>query len=65
MRGLRCIAFHAELGGAPSEVLEPERTLTLPEKPAPDGLVTIRAHPNFRLFATMNPGGDYGLWAQS
>ncbi len=49
-----------------NSVLEPSRTLTLAEKGGdlPDedfgeGSVII-GHENFRVFATMNPGGDFG-----
>lgn len=40
-------------------VLEPGRTLTLAEKGG-DASEVIVAHPEFRIVATMNPGGDYG-----
>ena len=39
-----------------NSVLEPGRTMTIAEK----GGEVIQAHPNFRVFATMNPGGDFG-----
>jgi midasin len=39
-----------------NSVLEPGRTLTIAEK----GGEVVRAHPNFRVVATMNPGGDFG-----
>jgi MoxR-like ATPase len=42
-----------------NSVLEPSRTLFLAEKGGTDAEV-IRASPQFRLFATMNPGGDFG-----
>lgn len=46
-----------------NSVLEPSRTLVLAEKGG-DGSAedssTIVAHSDFRVFATMNPGGDYG-----
>lgn len=44
-----------------NSVLEPARTLVLAEKgsSSPDDLV-IKGHKRFRLFATMNPGGDFG-----
>ncbi|XP_022152480.1 midasin isoform X2 [Momordica charantia] len=42
-----------------NSVLEPERTLALAEKGG-QFLETVTAHPEFFLFATMNPGGDYG-----
>ena len=40
-------------------VLEPSRTITLAEKGG-DGEATVVAHPDFRIIATMNPGGDFG-----
>jgi len=40
-------------------VLEPGRTLTLPEKGGSE-VEELVAHPNFLLLATMNPGGDFG-----
>ena len=56
-----------------NSVLEPSRTLTLAEKGGEgtscvhesDSVVQtfsseIRAHEDFRIFATMNPGGDFG-----
>ena len=56
-----------------NSVLEPSRTLTLAEKGGEgpscvhesDGMAKvfgseIQAHENFRIFATMNPGGDFG-----
>jgi len=39
-----------------NSVLEPSRTLTIAEK----GGEVIVAHPEFRVLATMNPGGDFG-----
>ena len=39
-----------------NSVLEPGRTITIAEK----GGEVVHAHPNFRVFATMNPGGDFG-----
>ncbi|CAN8018551.1 unnamed protein product [Ixodes persulcatus] len=39
-----------------NSLLEPERTLLLPE----EGGRQLVAHPQFRLLATMNPGGDFG-----
>lgn len=51
-----------ELNLAPSEVLEAlnrvlddNRELFIPETS-----VTIKAHPDFRIFATQNPPGTYG-----
>ena len=49
-----------------NSVLEPSRTLVLAEKGADamgaDGLAShvVVAHDYFRIFATMNPGGDFG-----
>lgn len=43
-----------------NSVLEPGRTLTLAERSSVDEDSVIKAHPQFRLFATMNPGGDFG-----
>lgn len=49
-----------------NSVLEPERSLTLVEKGGvmdESGAIQIEAfsaHPDLRLLATMNPGGDYG-----
>ncbi|RNF03864.1 MDN1, midasin-like protein [Trypanosoma rangeli] len=40
-----------------NSVLEPSRVITLAEKSTAD---VIYAHENFRVFATMNPGGDFG-----
>ena len=44
-----------------NSVLEPERTLLLAEKGGQQGDIdVIVAEDDFRVFATMNPGGDYG-----
>jgi len=45
-----------------NSVLEPERTLLLAEKGGSrnNAAEQIVADMNFRLVATMNPGGDYG-----
>ena len=45
-----------------NSVLEPSRTLVLAEKgnPASEEDRIISASQNFQLFATMNPGGDFG-----
>ena len=44
-----------------NSVLEPERMLLLAEKSVDSESVDeIKAHPKFRIVATMNPGGDYG-----
>ncbi|KAF5382460.1 hypothetical protein D9615_002742 [Tricholomella constricta] len=45
-----------------NSVLEPDRTIVLAEKGGGDELVdpAIIADDNFKLIATMNPGGDYG-----
>ena len=40
-----------------NSVLEVERQLTLAES---SESLTLTAHPDFRIVATMNPGGDYG-----
>lgn len=42
-----------------NSVLEPGRSLTLAEKGGSAGEVVV-AHPDFRIVATMNPGGDFG-----
>ncbi|KAK2951167.1 putative ribosome export associated1 [Blattamonas nauphoetae] len=42
-----------------NSVLEPTRTLWLSEKGG-DDIEAIKAVDSFRLFATMNPGGDFG-----
>lgn len=42
-----------------NSVLEPARTLTLAEKGGAH-VEELTAHVDFRLVATMNPGGDYG-----
>jgi midasin len=46
-----------------NSVLEPSRTLTLAEKGGSaeeEGIDEIHGAENFRIFATMNPGGDFG-----
>ncbi|CAK0816585.1 unnamed protein product, partial [Prorocentrum cordatum] len=44
-----------------NSVLETDHFLLLAEKPATGRqLEEVRAGPTFRLFATMNPGGDFG-----
>ena len=47
-----------------NSVLEPERTILLAEKGGGDGNLNeveqITAMENFHIFATMNPGGDFG-----
>ena len=44
-----------------NSVLEPEHSLLLAEKPLTGAdLEVVHALPTFRLFATMNPGGDFG-----
>jgi midasin (ATPase involved in ribosome maturation) len=49
-----------------NSVLEPSRTLVLAERGGDlsvedsRGNTVIEAHENFRIFATMNPGGDFG-----
>lgn len=48
-----------------NSVLEPEQTLLLAEKGsgvdgADDGVEQVVAQEGFRVFATMNPGGDFG-----
>ena len=50
-----------------NSVLEPSRTLVLAEKGGDlsdnehsNDSTEVKAHENFRLFATMNPGGDFG-----
>ena len=47
-----------------NSVLEPSRTLVLAEKGTSEeedgGSRQIKAHESFQLFATMNPGGDFG-----
>uniref|UniRef100_A0A7S3VEM6 Midasin n=1 Tax=Chaetoceros debilis TaxID=122233 RepID=A0A7S3VEM6_9STRA len=50
-----------------NSVLEPSRTLVLAEKGGDLSVdedssdnTEIKAHENFRVFATMNPGGDFG-----
>src|SRR5690606_15283181 len=42
-----------------NSLLEPERTIVLTEKGGAQ-VEQLRAHPEFRFLATMNPGGDYG-----
>ncbi|KAJ8602422.1 hypothetical protein CTAYLR_001228 [Chrysophaeum taylorii] len=42
-----------------NSLLEPGRTITLAEKGG-DRLEEVVAAPSFRVFATMNPGGDHG-----
>jgi len=42
-----------------NSVLEPERMLLLAEK-GDGSMDEIRAHPNFCILGTMNPGGDFG-----
>lgn len=42
-----------------NSVLEPGRSVTLAEKGGA-GADLVVAHPDFRIVATMNPGGDYG-----
>ena len=42
-----------------NSVLESGRALTLPEKGGSE-VEEIVAHPDFRVLATMNPGGDFG-----
>lgn len=42
-----------------NSVLEPSRTLTLAEKGG-EAIEEIVAHSDFRVLATMNPGGDFG-----
>nr|CCA19393.1 hypothetical protein CaO19.12161 [Albugo laibachii Nc14] len=41
-----------------NSVLEPTRTLLLSEKG--DSVEEVKAHPKWRILATMNPGGDFG-----
>lgn len=41
-----------------NSVLEPERTVLLSEKGSND--ISLTAESEFKFFATMNPGGDYG-----
>ena len=47
-----------------NSVLEPERRLLLAEKGGGDGnqneVEHVVAHEGFQVFATMNPGGDFG-----
>ena len=42
-----------------NSVLEPGRTITIPEKGGID-VEELVAHPDFRFIGTMNPGGDFG-----
>lgn len=42
-----------------NSVLEPSRTIFLAEKGG-DNANQVIAHPDFRILATMNPGGDFG-----
>jgi len=42
-----------------NSVLEPGRSITLPEKGGAE-VEELTAHPNFLILATMNPGGDFG-----
>ena len=42
-----------------NSVLESGRALTLPEKGGSE-VEELVAHPDFRILATMNPGGDFG-----
>ena len=41
-----------------NSVLEPGRSITLPEKGGAE-VEELTAHPNFLILATMNPGGDF------
>lgn len=44
-----------------NSVVENSRTVVLAEKPGSSlSSRTVVAHPHFQLFATMNPGGDFG-----
>ena len=43
-----------------NSLLETERSILVSENSANEHSDVIRAHANFRIFATMNPGGDYG-----
>ena len=42
-----------------NSVLEDDRTLLVAENLNADSALIV-AHPQFRIFATMNPGGDFG-----
>ena len=42
-----------------NSVLEEERTLLVAENASSNSSL-LTAHPNFRIFSTMNPGGDFG-----
>ena len=43
-----------------NSVLEPSRTLVLAEKSGGSDQISVQANENFQLYATMNPGGDFG-----
>eukprot|EP01133_Synstelium_polycarpum_P016329 gene16329-19424_t len=43
-----------------NSVLEPARLLVLAEKGGAAAIDELRGHENFRILATMNPGGDFG-----
>jgi len=43
-----------------NSVLEDDRSLLVAENVNSDESALITAHSNFRIFATMNPGGDFG-----
>ena len=43
-----------------NSVLEEEKTLLLAENSTEEQSHGLKAHPNFRIFATMNPSGDFG-----
>lgn len=43
-----------------NSVLEPTRSLLLPEKGNSQNLEEITAQDSFLIIATMNPGGDFG-----
>ena len=42
-----------------NSVLEPGRSITIPEKGGAE-VEELTAHHNFLILATMNPGGDFG-----